>query len=108
MSFNSLLNSVCDIETRGISQDSATGEHCEIWTLASGAVACRLRSRSQSEKLSGRLEYQEADYALYLAWQEVDTAQSRAVIGGRAYEIIGSSDMGSKSKYLCLYLRLRT
>jgi len=106
MSFNSLLNKTCDIEYCQRTCDAA-GQSIESWQSLHSALACRLRTRSVSERRYGSPAYQEAQAALYLRAFSYSCALSdmRVNFEGKVYDIVGKINMGGADKYFCLYLR---
>ena len=107
MSFTSLLNRRCDVETAVKTQSPLTGEVTTAWTPLYHNVKCRMRTRSDAEKQNGSSEYQVSTHVLYLEYLELDTALTRIICDGQIYRVTGQLNMGGGHEYLCLYLEVK-
>lgn len=90
MSFDSLLNTTCTIQSRTIAQDTA-GQEIETWADAVTSVACRLDPLGQERKEVPAVIWQEATNKLFLrnpSSVTLSVKTHRIVVGGISYEIL--------------------
>lgn len=106
MSFETLLNKQCTLEERTVSVNSSTGEKESSWTVLATNIPSRIHTRSANEMLSDKSEYSKSTHILYMKYRQIDPVENRIVINSTVYNITGVNDMGSKEKYLALYLEL--
>ena len=107
MSFKSMLNKQCVLETASRAHDNDTGEISPVWSALRTNLKCRLRSRSFAERITSGAQYVNSTHVLYIEYieqLELGSAQTRVLLDGVYYEVIGASGMGGEAKYLCLYL----
>ena len=104
MSFKSLLNKTCTIQSAAYQTAQNSGQQNITYTNFATNVPCRLRTRNLSERRYGSPAYQKATHALYL--QEITLPQGdfRIVVENKNYTVTGSLSLGGEGRYLCLYL----
>ena len=104
MSFKTLLNKTCTIQSTSYQSAQNSGEQTITYTNFAQNVPCRLRTRDVSECRYGNPTYQKATHALYLEERPLPQSDIRIVIGNKNYTVRGSLSLGGTDKYLCLYL----
>lgn len=104
MSFRSLLNKTCTIQSISYQTAQNSGQQNITYTNFAQNVPCRLRTRNLSERRYSSPAYQKATHALYL--QEISLPQGdfRIVVENKNYTVTGSLSLGGEGRYLCLYL----
>ena len=104
MSFKTLLNKTCTVQSSSYQTAQDSGQQTITYTNFATNVPCRLRTRNISERRYGNPSYQKATHALYL--EEITLPQSdiRIIIGSKNYTVVGSISLGGAGKYLCLYI----
>jgi len=107
MSFLSLLNRACTVETAVKTQNPVNGETTLQWTPAYQNIKCRIRTRSADEKKNSSSEYSVSTHAMYLEYLQLDCALTRIICDGKTYRVTGQLNMGGGHEYLCLYLEVK-
>jgi|GEM_PF-1864817 len=105
MSFKKLLTDTCHLEQLSITQDAETGAPQSVWTRALSDVPCRIALSSAQTSHTKTQEYCGVRGAAYMEGNEVLLAGVwRLVSNERTFAVEGVSDMGSKGRYMTLYL----
>lgn len=104
MSFKTLLNKTCRIQSISYQTAQNSGEQAITYTDFAQNVPCRLRTRAVSERRYGSPAYQKATHALYLTERPLPQNDFRVIVDSKNYTVIGSLSLGGEGRYLCLYL----
>ena len=104
MSFKTLLNRTCTIQSTTCQTAQNSGEQAITYTNFAQNVPCRLRTRDVSERRYGSPAYQKATHALYLAQRALPQNDFRVIVDSKNYTVVGSLSLGGEDRYLCLYL----
>lgn len=104
MSFKSLLNKTCTIESAAYQTAQNSGQQNITYSSFAQDVPCRLRTRSVSERRYSSPAYQKATHALYLEHRSLPTGDFKVIIDNKSYFVVGVLDLGGEGRYLCLYL----
>ncbi|MBT3393055.1 MAG: head-tail adaptor protein [Elusimicrobiaceae bacterium] len=104
MSFESLLNTTCDIQEKTETQDAQTGEMVASWANVFTDLDCRIVDKNFVDSKTSSSLYQKSTHMLYMEYKDIMPTTHRFVIDSENYKIYGISDMGSSAKYLCIYL----
>ena len=104
MSFKSLLNKTCTLQSATYQKAQNSGQQNITYTNFAQNLPCRLRTRTVSERRYSSPAYQKATHALYL--QEITLPQGdfRVVLDNKNYTVTGSLSLGGEGRFLCLYL----
>ena len=104
MSFKSLLNKTCTLQSATYQTAQNSGQQNITYTNFAQNLPCRLRTRTVSERRYSSPAYQKATHALYL--QEITLPQGdfRVVLDNKNYTVTGSLSLGGEGRFLCLYL----
>jgi len=96
MSFNGLLNSICSIQIKTKTQDTA-GQMVETWATVYSNIKCRLDTASGGVKSIPQIIYEKATHILFMniiKGFSFDTGKYRVVIGNKNYEVILVANAG--------------
>lgn len=104
MSFKSLLNKTCTLQSSSYQTTQNSGEQNITYSNFAQNVPCRLRTRTVSERRYSSPAYQKATHALYLQERTLPQGDFRVIIENKNYTVTGSLSLGGEGRYLCLYL----
>lgn len=104
MSFKTLLNKTCAIESASYQTAQNSGQQTITYTSFAQNIPCRLRTRTVSERRYSSPAYQKATHALYLEEITLPQTDFRVTIDNKNYTVTGHLSLGGAGKYLCLYL----
>lgn len=107
MSFSSLLNRRCTVETAVKTQNPINGEIILQWAPMYQNIKCRIRTRTAEERKNSSSEYMVSTHAMYLEYLKLDAALTRIICDGQTYRVTGQLNMGGGHEYLCLYLEVK-
>ena len=91
MSFDGLLNRICNIEKAVIIQDADSGQMENSWGVELVGVRCRLDVKSGGKIIGPEAVYEKASHILFMrkpAGINLNTREYRIDIGGDKYSII--------------------
>lgn len=91
MSFDGLLNRICNVEKATITQDADSGQMIETWGILLSAVNCRIEVKSGGKVVGPEGIYEKASHIVFMrkpAGITLTTKDHRIDIGGVKYEII--------------------
>jgi len=104
--FDSLLNTVCDIETRSITQSSTTGQKVVTWTNKYRNIACRLDQASGGERYGEQQKLSFATHILFIGISYSIAVTDRIKIGTGYYDILNVANAGGHSHHQELSLQV--
>jgi len=87
MSFESLLNTTVNVESRTESQN-AMGEVTNAWAVLHTAMPCRIQANKVNEKNNAGGEYFVAPFTIYAPVSYAIADDDRVVNGSIIYEVI--------------------
>ncbi|MBA4406973.1 hypothetical protein C0389_06840 [bacterium] len=107
MSFEGLLNKVCNIQKRTKTQDTNTGEIIESWANVYSGVACRLDESRGTEYIGQDTRLSRADHVLFLKkGYTLTTGEYRVIIDTTSYNILSIRDAGGQGHHIELELEI--
>lgn len=105
MSFDSLLNQTCTIQTRTVTFNSTTGGEISTWANTYTSVPCRFQFLGSSEQRKAELQNVRATNRIYLKDYSLSPSENRITFDSINYQITGSEALGGVgSNYYCVYL----
>jgi head-tail adaptor len=106
MSFDSLLNTTCEVQKRTLAQD-ATGQPIETWVMQSTGVRCRLNPISGGEKQGSNQLLGSATHTLFVKTNILpDTGEYRVLIDSVTYNVLLNKNAGGHNHHFEFLLEI--
>jgi len=106
MSFDTLLNIYCDIQTLTTAQDATTGQMVKSYANKYASVPCRLDGADGTEEASAGTIQSRATHVLFLRTDYKIDVKDRINIGSVHYNILLITDAGGHKDHQELLLEL--
>ena len=104
MSYNSLLNTTCTIQSLTKSYDDDSGQETESWANSATSVQCRLDQAKGGEVRGATAIYEKATHILFIKTQTISEETNRIVIGSETFNILLVADASGHGHHLELLL----
>jgi len=105
MSFDSLLNKTCTIQTATSAQDATSLEFIQTWIDAYLLVPCRLTQAKGGKKVTRNDQVYDVTHKCFISYRtDINWNNTRIVVDSITYEILLVGDGGGAGHHLELSL----
>ncbi len=108
MSIDALMRHRATVEVRTVTGTDTAGQQVETWaTAAAGSdVPCRLTPVGQGQSRVPPMVFNKATHVLAMRTRVLDPGESRIVVDGVTYTILGNIDRSGAGDLMKVYLEV--